>query len=63
MKEKVEYNQNGRDDSRVSISACILFYQMLLNKNRISKNGSAVKRMNRLEKRYFDGERNFKREK
>lgn len=63
MNEKVEYNQNGREDSRLSISACILFYQMLLNKNRISKNGSAVKRMHELEKRYFDGERNFKREK
>ena len=63
MKEKVEYKQNGRDDSRLSISACILFYQMLLNKNRIRKNGSAVKRMHELEKRYFDGERNFKREK
>ena len=61
MNEKVEYNQNGREDSRLSISACILFYQMLLNKNRISKNGSAVKSMHELEKRYFDGERNFKR--
>ena len=63
MKEKVEYNQNGRDDSRLSISACILFYQMLLNKNRISKDGSAAKRMHELEKRYFDGERNFRRKK
>jgi len=63
MNEKVEYNQNGREDSRLSISACILFYQMLLNKNRIRKNGLAVKRMHELEKRYLDGERNFKREK
>jgi|TARA_Y100000310_G_scaffold41862_1_gene39161 hypothetical protein len=61
MKKPIKYKKSGRDDSKLSIAACILFYQMLLDKKRISKNGSAVKRMHELEKKYFNGERNFKR--
>ena len=63
MKQKVEYNQNGRDDSKLSIFGAMLFYRMLLDKGRINRDGASVRRLRELEKRYENGERNFKREK
>ena len=61
MKQKVEYNQNGRDDSKLSIFGAMLFYRMLLDKGRINRDGASVRRLRELEKRYENGERNFKR--
>jgi tRNA splicing endonuclease len=53
--------KRNNDDSRLSISGAMLFYRMLLDKGRISRDGASVRRLRELEKRYAKGERNFKR--